>query len=221
MNKVFDIIGIIVIALYIFKYVQIRKVCNKYNKINNYKSLSGCEVAQKLLDINGLDNIYVVQTKNPLYEKYDSNRKVIRLSKKIFDDISVNALIMSSREVGYAINDKKKNIMFKIKELLYMPMNVLTYLSYAAIIISAFMKDFNSLRISLLVLVIISIYNALFYKFEKSNLKIIYDQLIKNDLIEKDDDISKLINELSFSYLVNTIHLINVIFDFLKSKVNE
>ena len=59
---------------------------NKYKCILNNKKISGQEVARKLLDSNNLENIYVVATNGNLTDHYDSSRKVIRLSKDIYNN---------------------------------------------------------------------------------------------------------------------------------------
>ena len=221
MDKILDIICILIIVCCILKYVQIKRTCNKYNKINNKLSLSGCEVAQKLLGNNKLDDIYVVQTNNPLYEKYDSNRKVIRLSKKVFDDISISAMVKASREVGYALLDKKHSKIYKIKDSLYMPINMLNYICYIVIVASCFLKDFKFLKIGLLSLLLIVIYHLLFYKFDRDNLKNISSQLKKYDMIDDEDEIKDLLNELSFCYVLYPIHLLTILYILIKQKIND
>ena len=75
------IIGFIIsLAAQIYVNVSYRK----YKNIENSKGLTGFDVARKILDENGLKDIYVTEVRGNLTDHYDPVRKVIRLSTDIF-----------------------------------------------------------------------------------------------------------------------------------------
>ena len=72
-----DLILIIIILVVPFiADIFVKTTYRKYLKIENNKNLTGQEVARKILDKNGLDNVYVVQTGGFLSDHYDPKRKV-------------------------------------------------------------------------------------------------------------------------------------------------
>ena len=79
---------------------------SKYKRIFNESKITGQEVARKILDSNNLEKIYVVATGGNLTDHYDSSRKVIRLSKDIYDNESIASLAVAAHECGHAIQDK-------------------------------------------------------------------------------------------------------------------
>ena len=56
------ILYILIIAIPIIAQIKISLSYSKYKKVDNKKGMSGFEVARKILDANGLEDIYVVET---------------------------------------------------------------------------------------------------------------------------------------------------------------
>lgn len=56
----------------------------KYKTVEAKKGLTGLEVARRILDINGLNEIYVVETKGKMSDHYDPKNKVVRLSPDVY-----------------------------------------------------------------------------------------------------------------------------------------
>ena len=77
--------GLTFLALIITVGAQIfiNAMYSKYKKVQNVKGKSGAEVAREILDKNGLQDIYVVETKGNLTDHYDPQRKVVRLSTNL------------------------------------------------------------------------------------------------------------------------------------------
>ena len=69
-----------IIAIPAIAQIGISVNYNKYKNIENSKKLSGFDVARKILDKNGLQNVHVVEVRGNLTDHYDPSRKVVRLS---------------------------------------------------------------------------------------------------------------------------------------------
>ena len=65
--------------------IYIKVSYNKYKKESTKSNMTGFEVARKILDANGLKDVHVVETPGNLTDHYDPQRKVVRLSKEIFN----------------------------------------------------------------------------------------------------------------------------------------
>ena len=57
---------------------------NKYQKVNTEKKMPGAEVARKLLDKHGLQDIKVEQVSGYLSDHYDPKSRAVRLSENIY-----------------------------------------------------------------------------------------------------------------------------------------
>ena len=143
------IIGTIIV---LFAKFSINSNYKKYSGIKNNKNISGSEIARIILDKNGLNNIYVVETSGELTDHYDPSRKVVRLSKNIYRGTSIASISVAAHEVGHAIQDKEGYSFMRIRSFLVPIVNLTTYLGYFGLIISIFAGITGYLKVSIIVL---------------------------------------------------------------------
>ena len=124
----------------------------KYSKIKSNKNITGSEAARMILDENNLSNIYVVETDGELTDHYDPSRKVIKLSKNIYNGSSIAAVSVAAHEVGHAIQDKDGYSFMRIRSFLVPIVNFTTYLGYFGLAISIFAGITGYIKISIIIL---------------------------------------------------------------------
>lgn len=129
--------GLTFIALIITVGAQIfiNAMYSKYKKVQNAKEKSGAEVAREILDKNGLQDIYVVETKGNLTDHYDPRRKVVRLSTDVYHKESISSVAVAAHECGHAIQDKDNYTFMRIRAALVPFVNFSSYAGYIAIVI--------------------------------------------------------------------------------------
>ena len=102
----------------------------KYKRIKNSKNLTGYDVARKILDNNGLEDIYIVETRGDLTDHYDPTQKVVRLSSNIYHGSSIASLAVAAHECGHAIQDKEAYSFMRLRSLIFPVVNIATSISY-------------------------------------------------------------------------------------------
>lgn len=122
-------------------YLQTRY--KKYKQQKNSNGLSGFEVARQILDANGLDNIYVVETKGMLSDHYDPNGKVVRLSHDIFHGETIAATSVAAHEVGHAIQDKEGYKPMRLRSFIVPFASFGSRFGYIAIVIGLLFQSMN------------------------------------------------------------------------------
>ena len=137
--------GLIIIAFFITLIANLFVTMSfkKYSKVANKKNITGAEVARKILEANGLNDVYVVQTKGNLTDHYDPTRRVIRLSEKVYDIESVSAVAIAAHECGHAIQDKESYGPMKIRSAIIPIVNISSYAGYIVLIIGIITQSFN------------------------------------------------------------------------------
>ena len=132
-----DNFGLYLLALIIPLIAQIYiNVChNKYRRIENKKKLTGFEVARKILDSNGLKDIYVVETRGNLTDHYDPSRKTVKLSSDVFHGDSVVSMAVAAHECGHAIQDKEGYLFMKIRSFIFPIVSFGTKIAYIVLFI--------------------------------------------------------------------------------------
>ena len=143
------IIFIAIITIPLLAQLYIKATYGKYSEIDNTTKVSGFEVARKILDANGLNNIDVVTTSGTLSDHYDPKRKVVRLSNDIFNGNSVASLAVAAHECGHAIQDKEAYKLMRARSAIVPVVNIGTTLSYIIIVIGCVLQLFNLIYIGI------------------------------------------------------------------------
>lgn len=111
---------------------------SKYSKVNNSRGISGFEVASEILKRNGLDNVYVVETKGYLSDHFDPSSNVVRLSSEVFHGCTISSAAIAAHEVGHAIQHKEGNFFMRLRKFIFPVVNLCSKFGYLAIIIGVF-----------------------------------------------------------------------------------
>ena len=143
------ILFLIIIIVPLVADIFVRINYGVYSKKINNCGLNGGDVARKILEKNGLSNIYVVETNGYLTDHYDPNRKVIRLSHNVYQSDSVASIAIAAHECGHALQDKEGYFFLRLRSFIYPIVNIATSISYYIILIGFLFEAFNLVYIGI------------------------------------------------------------------------
>ena len=143
------VLYLLILVIPLIASMNIKSTYKKYKKVDNKKKLSGFEVARKVLDANGLKDMYIVEVKGDLTDHYDPKQKVVRLSTDIFHGETIAAAAVAAHECGHAIQDKEGYSMMKLRSSLVPVVNFITYSAYIMFAISVIFQMFDLLMVSI------------------------------------------------------------------------
>ncbi len=129
------ILAIIVILIPLIAQIEVSGNYRKYKKVKNTKELTGYDVARKILDENGLGDIYIVETTGELTDHYDPTKRVVRLSSDIYHGKTIAAMSVAAHECGHAVQDKDGYTFMRIRSAIFPIVNVATSISYWIILL--------------------------------------------------------------------------------------
>lgn len=129
------ILAIIVILIPLIAQIGVSGNYRKYKKVKNTKELTGYDVARKILDENGLRDIYIVETTGELTDHYDPTKRVVRLSSDIYHGKTIAAMSVAAHECGHAVQDKDGYTFMRIRSAIFPIVNVATSISYWIILL--------------------------------------------------------------------------------------
>ncbi len=140
-----DNIGLYFLALIIplIAQIYVSSTYRKFKNISNNKELTGFEVARKILDKNGLKDMYIVETGGNLTDHYDPGRKTIKLSSDIFHGTSIASIAVAAHECGHAIQDKDGYIFMRIRSFIFPIVSLGTKFAYIVLVIGLIMSAMN------------------------------------------------------------------------------
>lgn len=103
-------------------------------KIRATTGLSGRDVARKILDANGLENVRIAEVSGELTDHYDPRNKTVNLSSDIYNGTSVASYSVASHECGHAIQDKDGYLFLRIRSSIVPLVNFSSRAGYFAIL---------------------------------------------------------------------------------------
>ena len=180
---------------------------SKYKRVGIRKKISGFETARKILDDNGLQDVYVTETKGNLTDHYDPNRKVIRLSTEIFHGTTIAASSVAAHEVGHAIQDKESYSFMRFRSAIFPLVRIASYGGYFAILIGIIfgMTDLTWLGIACEIIIIFFQLLTLPVEFNASERA--KKELVRLGILENDelDGGSKMLRAAAFTYVASVL----------------
>lgn len=148
------VLFLLALVLPLIASLNINMTYKKYKKVKNGKKLTGFDVARKILDENGLNNMYIVEVPGNLTDHYDPKQKVVRLSSEIFHGETVAAAAVAAHECGHAIQDKEGYTWMKIRSAIYPIVNFGTSIAYILFFISVLLQFVDLLLVGITIIVL-------------------------------------------------------------------
>ena len=197
------ILMLIIIVLPLYANIKINSTYSKYSKKQNSGKLTGKEVAEKILEMNGLSNVKVGRINGSLTDHYDPRNKTINLSDGIYNSNSISACAVAAHEVGHAIQDKEHYSMLVFRSKLVPVVNFTSRLS-SILVFSGFIFDlFNFITIGAILLTVGLFFQLITLPVEFDASKRAKEELQKCGLIEKQDTngATKVLKAAAFTYV--------------------
>ncbi|WP_373896159.1 zinc metallopeptidase [Virgibacillus natechei] len=109
---------VLLMAIPLWAQSKVKNTYKKYSKKATSSSMTGAEVARKILNDNGIHDVNVEETKGTLTDHYDPKKKVVRLSTGNFHGQSMASSAIAAHEVGHAIQDAEEYAFLKFRSAL-------------------------------------------------------------------------------------------------------
>lgn len=100
------IIMIVIFGASAFVSWRLRSKFNEYSQIGLSNGLSGAEIAQRMLQENGIYDVRVLSVEGMLTDHYNPQDKTVNLSADVYYGRSVAAAAVASHECGHAVQHK-------------------------------------------------------------------------------------------------------------------
>lgn len=211
------IIGFIIsLAAQIYVNVSYKK----YKNIENSKGLTGFDVARKILDENGLKDIYVTEVRGNLTDHYDPGRKVIRLSTDIFHGKTIASSSVAAHEVGHAIQDKEGYSFMRFRSMMFPLVRFSSYGGYIAILVGALFELMDLIWFGIGLEIVILLFQIVTLPVEFNASSRAKDELAKYNLLNNNEINSsdKMLRAAAYTYvasvLTTILQILRLIFIF-------
>lgn len=127
---------IIVIGIVgMFVQWKLKSVFAKYSKVRSPGGMTGAQIAQRMLNDNGIYDVSVTCITGQLTDHYDPTKKTVNLSEDVYQSSSISAAAVASHECGHAIQHKEGYAPLKLRTALVPAVSFSSKLSMFVIII--------------------------------------------------------------------------------------
>lgn len=179
----------------------------KYKKIGTNSEKTGFDTAREILDKNGLEKIYVVETNGNLTDHYDPRRNTIRLSHDVFHGTSIAACAVAAHEVGHALQYKEGYTPIKVRNAIIPIVNFSSQAGYFAIVISFIFGLTKLLWIGIALEIIILLFQLLTLPVEFNASKRAKEQLNQEKILNNSESegANKMLMAAAMTYVASVV----------------
>ncbi|KUP08044.1 Zn-dependent protease [Bacillus coahuilensis m2-6] len=148
----FIIYFLIISIIPIWAQMKVKSTYNKYSKLATSAGMSGREVARRILDANGLQDVKIVESRGMLSDHYNPLTKTVALSSNNYHGHSVAGAAVAAHEVGHAIQDKESYAFLRFRHSLVPVANISSNASWIFIMIGLFAQASGMLLLGIALL---------------------------------------------------------------------
>ncbi len=127
---------------------KVKGAFNRYSQVRTYTGLTGADVARRMLDSNGLQNVRIEPVAGMLSDHYDPRTKVLRLSQGVYGSNSVAAAGVAAHEAGHAVQDSQRYAFLNLRSLMVPSVQIGSWLGPIIFMVGLFMAGTIGTRIA-------------------------------------------------------------------------
>lgn len=200
------ILILLIIGLPLLAQIFIKISYENNSRIKNSKELTGYDVARKILDKNGLNDLLIVETNGYLTDHYDPNRKVIKLSKNIYGNDTISSMAVAAHEVGHAIQDKEGYFFLRLRTFIFPIVSFISRMSWLVILVGFFFEIVNAIYLGIIIVSASVIFELVTLPVEINASKRAIKELISLNLITGEEDkVKNVLTAAALTYVAGTL----------------
>lgn len=115
--------------------LKLKSVFAKYSEVLSPGGLTGAQIAQKMLNDNGIFDVSITCVNGELTDHYNPAKKTVNLSQDVYRMNSVAAAAVAAHECGHAVQHKVGYAPLRLRSALVPAVNISSKLSMIVIIV--------------------------------------------------------------------------------------
>lgn len=200
------ILILLIIGLPLLAQIFIKISYENNSRIKNSKELTGYDVARKILDKNGLNDLLIVETNGYLTDHYDPNRKVIKLSRNIYGNDTISSMAVAAHEVGHAIQDKEGYFFLRLRTFIFPIVIFISRMSWLVILVGFFFEIVNAIYLGIIIVSASVIFELVTLPVEINASKRAIKELNSLNLITGEEDkVKNVLTAAALTYVAGTL----------------
>ena len=112
---IFIVFDIIAMAIAGWAQYNVNSNYNYYSGVATGKEISGYDVAKRILDSNGINDVQINCISGKLTDHYHPKKKQVNLSKDVYSGTSIASIAVAAHECGHAIQYQQGYFGIKVR----------------------------------------------------------------------------------------------------------
>ncbi len=176
-----------------------------YSTVPSASGLTGAQVAQRILEANGIYDVTVKPVSGQLTDHYDPRKKTVNLSAPIYGSTSVAALGVAAHECGHAIQDNLGYTPLRMRATLVPVVNIASTLSWPMIIFGILMGSmgYTFIQLGILLFSFAVVFQLVTLPVEFNASKRALEQLVSTGIMDSKEETSsrKVLKAAAMTYV--------------------
>ena len=117
------IIGLIALVSFAVSS-KLKSKFQEYSRVHLQNGMSGAEIAQKMLQDHGINDVRVISTPGQLTDHYNPQDKTVNLSEGVYNQRNAAAAAVAAHECGHAVQHAQAYSMLQLRSQLVPLVNI-------------------------------------------------------------------------------------------------
>ncbi|MFL7814205.1 MAG: zinc metallopeptidase [Anaerolineales bacterium] len=123
------------ILLMLAAQMYVNSSYRKWGQIPTRSGVSGLDAVQRIISVNGLEDMPVLQISGQLTDHYDPRKKELSLSSSVYQGNSIAAVAIAAHELGHAQQDQEGYFPLQLRSMLVPAVNIGSTLGWILIMV--------------------------------------------------------------------------------------
>ncbi|MGX7068395.1 zinc metallopeptidase [Gemella bergeri] len=106
MSGTYILYFLLIMLIPLWAQYKVTSTYNRYKKVRTKSGLTGKDVAEIIMQANGITDVEVVRGEAELSDHYDPTKNIVVLSPIVYAQPTVASVAIAAHEVGHVIQDK-------------------------------------------------------------------------------------------------------------------
>lgn len=124
---------------------KVNSTFKKYSKVGNRNGYTGRDIAEKILQMNGMHHVAIEHVSGNLSDHYDPKSRTVRLSDSVYNSTSLSAVSVAAHECGHALQHENDYVFLNIRHAIVPVVNIVNQASTPLIILGVILGASGSL----------------------------------------------------------------------------
>lgn len=195
------------VVLGLYAQWRVKSAFARGSQIASERGWTGQQVAQRILDVNGIDDVAIEPVQGYLSDHYDPRHKVLRLSPEVYHGRTLAAAGVAAHEVGHAIQHARGYAPLAIRNSVVPMANIGSNFGMILVMIGAGMGLSSVAIVGAALFTMVVVFQVINLPVEFNASSRARRTLVANGLVSaaEDREVGRVLNAAAMTYVAATI----------------